>query len=160
MSSFHSIKSLAALAVLCVCFFAATGATAAQKDIPGMDSKQLAEYVAANKGKVIVVNIFASWCPPCAKEVPNFIAARKKYAGKDVAIIGVSVDEEIADLRDFIGKYKFNYPLYLGRGDFIRAVGLQAIPHLLLFDREGKLVESHEGYVDAEALTKLLDATL
>lgn len=140
------------LGLLCLCLFASEAL--AEKRRPSLDGNGLVKLLAENEDKVVLVNIFASWCPPCAKEVPAFISMRKAFSPKDLLIIGVSVDDDIEELNVFLAKFPVNYPIYEAGGNFREAVGVSAIPQLMLFARGGELVTNHKGYVDETVLTK------
>lgn len=77
-----------------------------------MDGKavQLASY----KGRPLIVNFWATWCPPCKKEIPWFIEFKNKYAGQGLEILGVSIDDPAPELKAFAAEYKMNYPVLMG----------------------------------------------
>lgn len=77
-----------------------------------MDGKtvQLASY----KGRPLIVNFWATWCPPCKKEIPWFIEFKNKYAGQGLEILGVSIDDPAPELKAFAADYKMNYPVLMG----------------------------------------------
>ncbi len=123
-------------------------------DIPGIDSSGLLKLIAAEKGKVVIVNIFASWCPPCREEVPGLIKVRGNFPKETVVVIGVSADNEPKALVNFMNEFKINYPVKLAQGDFVQKVGVTAVPQLLIYNKGGELVVNHKGLVDEEDLTK------
>ncbi len=129
-------------------------------DIPGMDAGALLKLIAAEKGKVVIVNIFASWCPPCREEVPGLINVRKNFPAKDVVVLGVSADKEPKALANFMNEMKFNYPVKLAEGDFVAKVGVTAVPQLLIYNKAGELVVNHKGLVDEQDLTKAVKEIL
>ena len=95
---------------------AATGVKAAKldftlKDMNGKDVK-LADF----KGKPILLNFWATWCPPCKAEIPWFIEFAEKYKDQGLAVIGVSVDDSADDIKAFAEEYKMNYPMLVGLG--------------------------------------------
>ena len=76
--------------------------------------------LAAYKGKVLIINFWATWCPPCRREIPDFIAAYKELKDKGLEIIGVSVDEMTAPaLLDWTRKTGINYPIALATPEII-----------------------------------------
>ncbi len=81
------------------------------KDMNGKDVK-LADF----KGKPILLNFWATWCPPCKAEIPWFIEFTEKYKDKGLVVIGVSVDDSAADIKAFADEYKINYPMLVGLG--------------------------------------------
>lgn len=81
------------------------------KDMDGNDVR-LADF----KGRPILINFWATWCPPCKAEIPWFIEFAEKYRDKNLAVIGVSVDDAPEDIRKFAEEYKVNYPMLVGLG--------------------------------------------
>jgi peroxiredoxin len=92
------------------------------------------------EGKVVLVNFWATWCPPCRKEMPDLDALYKRFAAKGLVILAIS-DEEDARVRPFITAQKYTYPILLDPGSTINKRFLvQGIPKSLVYDRTGKLV--------------------
>ena len=107
-----------------------------------LDGKPLS--VAAFKGKVVLVDFWATWCPPCRAEMPNVIRAYEKYHDQGFEIIGVSLDQDRSQLADFIKTQKMPWPEYfdgLGWGNKLAAkYGIMAIPANVLIDANGKII--------------------
>lgn len=101
------------------------------------------------KGKVVILDFWATWCPPCRKGIPDLIDLKKRYGAKGVEIVGISVDQETKpDVVPFIKDYGINYPVvYADNGVVINYGGIRAIPTTFVIDREGKIVASYEGLV-------------
>jgi len=98
------------------------------------------------KGKVVVVDFWATYCVPCIKEIPSFNKLHQEYSAKGVAVIGIGMDEEgAAKIKPFLAKHKFEYPVGVGKPAFMDAYKLDALPVTLLFDRQGKLVKRYDG---------------
>ncbi len=149
------------VALLSLCLFLGAFAQAgageiAPGSIQGIDAKGLVKLVAQAKNKVVVVNVFASWCPPCRKEVPGLVEVRKAFPESDVTLIGVSVDKTPKALYNFLDGMGINYPIYLAENKFEEAVGVTAVPLLLIYDKRGELVTTHEGYVEKEDLIEAI----
>jgi thiol-disulfide isomerase/thioredoxin len=101
------------------------------------------------KGKVMVVDFWATWCGPCRMEIPGYVELQKKY-GKDLAVIGVSVDAQGPGVvKKFIDKYGVDYQIVMANDDVISAFGgaegIQAIPTTFIIDREGKIRDRKVG---------------
>lgn len=102
------------------------------------------------KGKVVLLNFWATWCPPCRREIPDFVALQKQYADKGLVIIGVSMDEGGAEVvKPFAKKIGINYPIVLGDQKTAAAYGgIQVVPTTFVIDKTGKIAAQHEGGAD------------
>jgi len=106
---------------------------------------------------VLLVNFWAAWCTPCAKEVPQFIALQKKY-GDGLQVIGFSVDDDAQELRDFYRKYQMNYPVAPSTPQVVEAFGgVFGLPTTVIVGRDGTVRARHEGSVDFAALDRELE---
>jgi peroxiredoxin len=108
--------------------------------------------LASFKGKVLVLDFWATWCPPCKAEIPGFVELQDAYGQKGLQFIGVSVDAEDtpAMLKDFAAQYKMNYPVLVGgdRDDLQDAYGpMWGIPTTFVIDREGRICHKNSGLV-------------
>src|SRR5512143_705703 len=93
------------------------------------------------KGKVLVINFWATWCPPCRREIPDFIEAYKELKGEGLEILGVSVDEATAPaLLDWTRKQGINYPIALATPEMVTAYEPgDFIPATIIVDRKGNI---------------------
>ena len=128
----------------------------AEKDLAG---KPLA--IANYKGKVVLVDFWATWCPPCVAELPNVLKAYEKYHAKGFEIIGISLDKDEAALTSFIKKKNMPWPQYfdgLGWNNKLSGkYGVTSIPATYLLDGEGKIIGSDlRGDALDEAIAKAL----
>ena len=136
------------------------------KDLDGKDTA-LGQY----KGKVVLVNFWATWCEPCQVEIPWLIEMQQKYADKGFTILGVDVDDEGKDaVVPFVRKERFNvngqklpmnYPILLGNDATAdKFGGLLGYPTSFLISRDGKIVKKVQGLVSYEELTKAIESQL
>ena len=119
------------------------------KDMDGKDLR-LADY----KGKVILIDFWATWCGPCKYEIPGFVELQDQYGKQGLQVIGVSVDDTADKLPPFVKEFKMNYPvlLGLGRDDVQEAYGpIWGIPVNVLISRDGRICSRHTGLPPAEA---------
>jgi len=92
------------------------------------------------KGKVVLVNFWATWCPPCRKEMPDLQALYDKYKDQGFVVLSIS-DEEVAKVSPFIAERKISYPVLLDPGRKVNdAFIVEGIPKSFVYDRDGKLV--------------------
>lgn len=112
------------------------------KDMNGVDVK-----LSSFKGKIVMLNFWATWCPPCKVEIPDLIELQKQY-GDDLVILGVSIDDTPDQLKPFASEYHVNYPMLVGKGrdDVIEAFGgTWALPSTAIIGRDGKIAQKHTG---------------
>jgi peroxiredoxin len=104
------------------------------------------------KGKVVLLDFWATWCGGCKVEIPWYMEFETKYAKKGLATIGVSMDDDgWKSVKPFLQKHKINYPIVIGTQDIANEYGgLPSLPMTLLIDRSGKVAESHPGMVNKE----------
>jgi peroxiredoxin len=122
------------------------------KDMNGRDVR-LADF----RGKVVVLNFWATWCPPCKIEIPGFIELQGKYQEQGLVVLGVSIDDPIEKLPPFAEAYKMNYQILVGRDreDVQRAYGpIYGVPTTYLIGRNGKICARHIGFASKEQFEK------
>ncbi|MFV0420764.1 TlpA family protein disulfide reductase [Oleidesulfovibrio sp.] len=146
------------MVVLCVVL--ALPVLASAEGVKEGGSSTLLKAIAAENGKPVLVNFFASWCPPCKDEIPGIIAMRSKYSTDQVAIIGVSLDESRSALDNMINDLGINYPVIRGNQELARTFGITGIPRLLVYSAEGKLASDHIGYMAEDELQQLIEKNL
>ncbi|QOJ30268.1 MAG: TlpA family protein disulfide reductase [Ignavibacteriales bacterium] len=99
------------------------------------------------KNKIIIIDFWATWCGPCRKGIPDLVSLQKTY-GKDVVIIGITVDDDLAEVPPFAQKYGINYPvLYADRKVIKDYGGIDAIPTSFIVDKKGNIVDKHVGLI-------------
>ena len=108
-------------------------------------------------GKVLFLNFWASWCPPCRNEIPGFVEVYEKYKNQGMVILGVSVDHGGVDLvKSFAKQNNITYPLAMVTRQIIEDYRPgNSIPFTIIIDREGKIRERHLGYLDKRELERI-----
>jgi thiol-disulfide isomerase/thioredoxin len=110
-----------------------------------LDGKEVA--LSSFKGKVVLLNFWATWCGPCKAEIPGFVELQAKYKDK-LTVVGLSVDDPADKARAFATEYKINYPILLGEGneEVQDAYGpIWGIPASFIISKDGKLCRKHLG---------------
>ena len=111
------------------------------------DSKTL--HLADQQGKVIFVNFWATWCPPCLAEMPGINQLYNQFKGNlNVVFVTVDVDQQLTKSGAFLKKHNWNLPLYQAVSKLPQALSSESIPFTIIFDRHGKIVYRHEGTAD------------
>lgn len=115
------------------------------KDADG-NAVNLADY----RGKVVLVNFWATWCGPCEAEIPWFIEFEKKYKDQGFAVLGVSMDDDgWKSVRPYIASHKINYRIMIGSEVVSQQFGeIESLPTSFVLDREGRIASNHVGLVD------------
>ncbi len=121
-----------------------------------IDSKQL-------RGKVVLINFWATWCPPCRKEIPYLKRLQTEFGDKGLVVLGISIDQGGGRVvKKFIKKSKINYPVMLANQSVLRQFGgVRGVPTSFLLDKTGRKYKSYLGYAAYQILrndiAKLLD---
>jgi thiol-disulfide isomerase/thioredoxin len=153
---------------------AAPRASAARIDAPNFTAKDLRDTdvsLAQYKGKVVLVNFWATWCGPCRIEIPWMIEFQNKYGARGFTVLGVAMDDDgKKDVEPFIRDERFevagqrvavNYPILIGNeavGE--KFGGLIGLPTSILISRDGKKIKTFIGLVDYEKLSKEIEGQL
>jgi peroxiredoxin len=128
------------------------------KDMNGASVK-LADF----KGKVIIVNFWATWCPPCKAELPALIELYDRYKDQGLVVLGISGDDDPETLRAFAGEWKINYPMIVGRDEaaLMDAYGpIYGYPISVIVGRDGALCGKHVGPATKEEFEREIKALL
>jgi thiol-disulfide isomerase/thioredoxin len=146
---FRFIAAAVAAAVLSV----AAPAARADNAVPSWSAKDIDGKVVSSdqlKGKVVVLDFWATWCPPCRMEIPGYIDLQKKYGSDGLVIIGASVDDDdsgrVEMVRKFMQKMGMNYSVVFPEAAMVSTFGdPQGIPATFIIDRNGKVVDHKVG---------------
>ncbi len=129
--------------------------------IPLLSPASFKKTVRDHKGRVLIVNFFATWCEPCRRELPDLVSVATAYKSKGVDFIGVSLDRGGAKvLRPFLEKIKIPYPVYLGDQALMISLKIQAIPTTFFYDREGNRAGTFTGLLSRQQLVERVEALL
>jgi cytochrome c biogenesis protein CcmG/thiol:disulfide interchange protein DsbE len=126
------------------------------KDMNGQDVR-LADY----KGKVVLLNFWATWCGPCRVEIPELVHLVDEHKSKGFEVIGVSIDDTPEQLRTFAADMKMNYPSLLMRDELEESFGpMWALPTTFIIDRAGSICMKHMGPVTKEMVEREITGLL
>jgi len=119
------------------------------------------------RGKVVILDFWATWCPPCRKGIPDLVELKEEYKDKDFEIVGISLDAitrggaTVNDVVPFMKEYKINYPIVRGNENLVYSFGnINSIPTLFILDKEGKVIERFEGLVSKDILVDKINSIL
>ena len=116
------------------------------------------------RGNIMVVNFWATWCPPCLKEIPEFIKLQQRYGDRGVQFVGLAIDDK-AKVAEFAAKLGMNYPVLMAQREGLtlaRNAGnrLGALPFTVIIDKHGRTARVELGELDEKKLAPMLDALL
>lgn len=119
---------------------------APQFELRGVDGKtyKLSDFA----GKVIILDFWDTWCPPCRMEIPDFVDLQKQYGPKGLQIVGIAFGREGLDaVKKFIKQYGINYPILLASPKVVEDYGgIQGIPTTFVIDQQGNIYKKYVGY--------------
>ena len=125
------------------------------------DSKGASIRLSDYKGKIVLLDFWATWCHGCNIEIPWYMEFQQKYKDKGLSVIGVAMDDDgWKSVRPFSDEKKINYIIVVGNEGLAKEYGVDNLPVTLLIDRNGKIAASHSGMVEKEAFEKEIQALL
>jgi thiol-disulfide isomerase/thioredoxin len=116
------------------------------------------------QGKVLVINFWATWCPPCLKEMPEFTALQSQYSDKGLQFLGIALDDT-EPVKEFIASQNINYPILMGEDKGTKLAHdlgniVNTVPFTVIVDKKGLVVKSHMGELTGEQLIKIVTPLL
>lgn len=149
------MKKIMLLALLLAVFTVQPAVAASllgQKSFTVASKEDVLDTIKAAKGKVLVLNFFASWCPPCREEIPDLIKLRKEVGEDKLVILGISVDENLPALTKMNETFAFNYPVFLSGAGVASHFEVQSIPLNIVFGPDGSVVYNDVGILDCDSV--------
>lgn len=136
------------------------GTAAPAYELPDLDGKMVknTDFL----GKVVILDFWATWCPPCRMEVPHFVRLQSQYGDQGLAIVGLSLDAGGArDVRPFADEYKVNYTMLIAKDETAESYGgVVGIPTTFVIDRKGRIVRKFVGYTPPETFEETIKPLL
>ena len=123
-------------------------------------SQPLAQW----RGQLVVLNFWATWCPPCLKEIPAFVSLQQRLGARGLQFVGIALDQ-VEAVKPFVAEHGLNYPILFGDQDVARmmtALGnpVGGLPYTVVVGRDGKVLTVHQGEWPADEALKSLEAAL
>jgi cytochrome c biogenesis protein CcmG, thiol:disulfide interchange protein DsbE len=113
------------------------------------------------RGRVVLLNFWATWCGPCVEEIPAFSRWQHKFGGGSLQVIGVSMDDDEGGVKRFIAKHRVAYPIVMGDAKLGESFGgIYGLPQSLLIDAQGRIVYRSVGQSNIEILRSKLSALI
>lgn len=142
--------------VLCLCVISLVYANNTEFSLSDMEGNEhtLSDY----QGKWVVINYWATWCPPCVEEIPELVSLQNKYQHENLVVLGVNY-EDVSEQKvaDFVNRHKVNYPVLLAEPDTYSPLGkIVGLPTTFIISPDGKVVHKKTGSVDAAYLEQMI----
>ncbi len=128
-------------------------------DLRGLNGERVnfADY----RGKVILLDFWATWCVPCRTEVPKFVALQNRYSRHGFQMLGISMDDSPEPVRRFRARFKMNYPLAMGTPAVAESYGgVLGLPLAFLIARDGRIVKVYDGSANLDLIEQDIQALL
>jgi cytochrome c biogenesis protein CcmG/thiol:disulfide interchange protein DsbE len=121
--------------------------------LPGLSGQRL--DLSSYRGKVVLLDFWATWCDPCREEIPHFVELQNRYGNKGLQIIGVSMDDGPEPVREFYQRLKMNYPVVMGTAQTGELYGgVLGLPVAFLIRQDGRIIAKHFGATEISVLEK------
>jgi thiol-disulfide isomerase/thioredoxin len=140
------------LALLLLC----TAAIAAADDFTVTDTQGKTHKLSAYRGQWVIVNFWATWCPPCLEEIPDLVAIKESH--KDLQVIGIAMEfQDARQVTQFAEGMFVNYPIVLGDRTISQNIGrVDGLPTTFIYDPKGKLADRHVGKITRKQIEQLI----
>ena len=154
------MNAMAIKRLLLACLLFAAPALASAGGFTFQDTSGNSHSLAGYKGKWVLVNFWATWCPPCLEEIPDLIELHDKHKDKDLVVLGVAMDyRSMQQVKDFAEQMFVSYPVILGTRESAAQVGrISGLPTTYLFNPQGKMVAYNVGAITRKAVENYITA--
>jgi thiol-disulfide isomerase/thioredoxin len=131
-------------------------------NLPDVEGNQ--HNISEWQGKIRIINFWATWCPPCIKEIPEFIALQEQYAAKGVQFIGIAIDDQ-ESVEKYLASTKINYPILIGEVNGIALAHqlgniIDAVPFTLIVNQQGQIIHRQPGEFSREQIMAIIKPLL
>ena len=130
-----------------------SGNTAPDFTVTDIDGKKLS--LSDYRGKVVLLDFWATWCTPCRAEIPHFVEMQQTLGPQGFQVVGISMDDEAKPVKAFYQQYRMNYPTAVGDDKLAQSFGgVLGLPVNFLIDRDGRIVKKYLGATDVTVFDK------
>ena len=130
---------------------------AADFSLPDLTGQQI--KLSNYRGKVVLLDFWATWCEPCRREIPQFVQLQEAYRQQGFQVVGVSLDDEAEPVREFYRGFKMNYPVVMGNAKLAEKYGgILGLPIAFLIGRDGRIYHKHIGETASSVLEREITA--
>ena len=123
-------------------------------------AKDLRGFIDSSKGRILVINYWATWCQPCVKEFPGLVNLRKAFPETDLNVVGISVDYDVRPVENFLKKHEVNFPIVIDDGSIASMIAVQSIPRTVIYNRKSEKVLDHIGFISEESYRNVVERLL
>lgn len=134
--------------------------TAMSQEIPKAGVQDFKNVIESNRGKVLIINFWATWCAPCVKEFPGLMNLRREFSEDDLTIVGISLDYSLRPVENFVKLNKVNFPILLDDESIAAMLSIKSIPRTLIYSRAGDKILDHLGFISEESFRHVVQRLL
>jgi len=137
--------------------FLTMSASAWAQGVEKAGAQDLRRLIDSSKGKILIINFWATWCAPCVKEFPGLVSVRKAFPEEVLSVVGISVDYNVRPVENFVKQQEVNFPVYIDDGSISPMLSIDSIPRTLIYNQAGEKVLDHLGFISAQSFQHVVE---